>query len=120
MTKIIRIDAAIGEDIGELSAKWLQSQFPVDNSPIECRFHSPGGSVLEAFGMIDELNAYRGKKTAVVSAMAFSAASLVLCAFDEVEITPNGYVMIHQAHFDGDDPTRAELGFLGSLNGRMV
>ncbi|WP_430451687.1 Clp protease ClpP [Rhodopirellula europaea] len=120
MTTIIRINAPIGEDIGELSAKWLQSQFPTDNSPIECRLHSPGGSVLEAFAMIDELKAYRGKKTAVVSAMAFSAASLLLSAFDEVEITPNGYVMIHQPHFEDDGPTRSERSFLGSLGGRMV
>ena len=120
MAKVIRIDSAIGQDPGEVSARWFRSQLPADQSPIEVKFHSEGGSVFEAFAIHDAVASYRGQKTASVETMAFSAASVVLCAFDSVAISPNGYTMIHAPYFDGDDTPASERQLLASLRQKMI
>lgn len=118
--RIIRIDGPIGQEPGEISARWFRSQLPVDGSPFEAKFHSEGGSVFEAFAIYDAVASYRGKKTATVESMAFSAASLLLCAFDDVGISPNGYCMIHAPHFDGEDVPKSEQALLASLRKKMI
>lgn len=118
--KTIHIDAPIGSEAGEISAKAVKSQLPVDGSPIRVKFHSEGGSLFEAFAIYDAIAAYPGPKQATVEAMAFSAASLLLCAFDRVEITPNGYAMIHSPHMDGKDASPSERQLLANLRARMV
>ena len=117
---VIRIDGAVGQEPGEISARWFRSQLPGDGSPIVVKFHSEGGSVFESFAIHDTLAAYRGKKTAVVESMAFSAASLLLCPFDDVAISPNGYVMLHAPYFDSEDVPKSEQGLLASLRERMI
>jgi ATP-dependent Clp protease protease subunit len=118
--KTIRIDGPIGQEPGELSAKWFRSQLPPDGSPVEVKFHSEGGSMFEAFAIFDTVKAYRGRKTATVESMAFSAASLLLCAFDDVAISPNGYTMVHAPYFDGDDGPKSERELLASLREKMI
>jgi len=118
--RTIRIDGPIGQAEGELSARWFRSQLPADGSPIEVRFHSEGGSVFESFGMFDTIKAYGGRKTAIVESMAFSAASLLLCAFDDVAISPNGYTMVHAPYFDSEDVPKSERALLASLRERMI
>lgn len=120
-TRTIAIDGPIGSEPGELSARWFRSQLPADGSPIVVRIHSEGGSVFEAFSIFDSIANYAGKKTAIVESMAFSAASLLLAAFDDVEITPNGYVMIHAPHFDGEDELDdSQQRLLSQLRERMI
>ena len=117
---IIHINADIGNEPGEIGSKDIKRQLPTNGEPITAIIHSEGGSVFEAFAIIDALDAYPGRKTAVVSSMAFSAASLILCAFDSVEITQNGYVMVHAAHIDRDDLSPGEQSLLVSLRSRMI
>jgi ATP-dependent protease ClpP protease subunit len=100
--KIITIDGPIGTQPGEFSARWLRSQLPT-SGPIQVRIHSEGGSVFEAFAMFDIVSGYRGRKSAVVASAAFSAASLLLCAFDRVEATENSYCMIHAPYAENGD-----------------
>ena len=117
----IRIDAAIGQEPGQVSARWFRSQLPTDGRPIRISIHSEGGVLFEAFGIVDAIAAYPGPKTAVVESMALSAASLILCVCDSVEATPNAYCMIHTAHFDRDEPIeQSERDLLRSLRARMV
>lgn len=118
--KTIRIDGPIGQEAGEISARWFRSQLPTNGSPVEVKFHSEGGSVFEAFAIHDAVKSYSGRKTATVESMAFSAASLLLCAFDDVSISPNGYCMIHAPYFDGDDVPKSERQLLASLRNRMI
>jgi len=118
--RVIRFDGPIGQEPGEISAKWFRSQLPADGSPVEVKFHSEGGSMFEAFAIFDTIEAYSGRKTATVESMAFSAASLLLCAFDDVSISVNGYVMIHAPYFDGDDMPKSELDLLANLRKRMI
>ena len=70
--------------------------------------------------MFDTIKAYRGRKTATVESMAFSAASLLLCAFDDVAISPNGYCMVHAPYFDGDDMPKSERDLLANLREKMI
>lgn len=118
--KIIRIDGPIGAGPGEVSARWFRSQLPTDGSPIEVRFHSEGGSVFEAFAIYDLISAYPGRKKARVEAMAFSAASLLLCAFGDVEITPNGYTMLHAPYSESKEVSAGESELLAGLRQRLI
>lgn len=118
--RTIHVDSVIGQEPGEISARWFRQQLPADGSPIVCKFHSEGGSVFEAFALYDQIEGYRGPKRAVVESMAFSAASMLLCAFDVVDITPNGYVMVHSPHMDDKDLSRSERELLENLRARMV
>jgi ATP-dependent protease ClpP protease subunit len=118
--KTIHIDGPIGPGPGEVSARAFKSQLPADESPITVKFHSEGGSVFEAFAIFDAIKAYRGAKSASVESMAFSAASMLLCAFDDVAISENGYIMIHSPYFDADDVSPSEQRLLANLRERLV
>jgi ATP-dependent Clp protease protease subunit len=118
--KTIRVDAPIGQESGELSAKWLRSQLPATGEDITLQIHCEGGSVFEGFAMLDILAAYPGKVRAIVSSMALSMGSVLLCGCDEVSATANSYVMLHNPHLNGDEATDSEAKLLGSLSERMV
>lgn len=71
---------------------------------------SDGGSVFDGFAMYDDLAAYDGPTRAVIQSAAFSIAAFIPMACDEIEITPNGYLMIHNPMVDtfaGDDAEHA-------------
>ena len=59
------------------------------------RIDSEGGSVFDGFGIYDAIAAWEGPTRAVVESSAFSIASFIAMAADTVEITENGYLMIH-------------------------
>ena len=103
--KQIIIDGVIGTAPGEISASMVKSQLPTTGEPIELVIHSEGGSVFEGFAIFDAVNEYPGQKTASIKSSAFSIASLIPMACDEIDITPNGYMMIHRPYggIEGDD-----------------
>ena len=114
----ISIDGDIGS---EITTAGIKAQLPRDGSPISVKIHSEGGSIFEAFAIHDCLKAYPGPKKAVVESMAFSAASLILCAFSDVEITENGYTMLHSPFMDGrTEATPADKQLLSQLRERMI
>ena len=81
---------------------------------IVVRIDSPGGSVFAGFSIWEAFSAYEGPKRAVIEAAAFSIAGFIATAFDDIEIVPNGYIMIHNPHVvsqgDADQLTKdAEL-----------
>lgn len=120
----ITIDGIIGRNEGEVSAQAVASMLPVDRStPIEVVIHSEGGSVFEGFAIHDLLASYPGPKKARVASSAFSIASFIPMEFDEIEITPNGYMMIHcpSAEVDGDDEELSRnANLLKDLKAKMV
>lgn len=108
--KQIRIDGVIGQAEGEISAAWLRAELPANGTDeIDISIHSEGGSVFEGFAMHDVLANYKGRKVVSVESTAFSIASFVAMAADEIEISPNGYFMLHnpRVSIEGDDD---ELG----------
>jgi ATP-dependent protease ClpP protease subunit len=121
--KTITIDGVIGQGEGEVSCSYIRAQLPTDNSPIEVVIHSEGGSVFEGFAIYDLLNNYAGPKRCVVASSAFSIASFIPMAFNDVEITPNGYMMLHNpyAYAEGDDEAFAkQSALLSQLKANMV
>jgi ATP-dependent protease ClpP protease subunit len=122
--KVIRIDGVIGQGEGEVSAAWFRSQLPANGTdPIEVSFHTEGGSVFEGFAIYDAAVAYAGPKVAKVQSSAFSIGSFVLTAFDEVEMSPNAYLMLHNPRVGAegdDDELSATAGMITKLKANMV
>ena len=95
-------------------------------SPDETLFvdiHSEGGSVFEGFAIYNVLNEWPGKKVARIKVAAFSIASYIAMACDEIEIANNGFFMIHNPYSQtgGDDADHArEAELLASLKASMI
>lgn len=121
--KEIRIDGVIGQGKDEVSAAWVQSQLPTTGEPIRVSIHSEGGSVFEGFATHDVLAKYPGPKTIAIESTAFSIASFIAMAGDEIEMSPNAYFMLHNPRIsiEGDDE---ELGknakMIADLKANMV
>lgn len=114
--KVISIDAPLGQADGELSARWLRGQLPSDGRDVVLQVHCEGGAVLECLAMIDVLQACPGKVKAIVSSMALSAASLLICgSCDEIEVTKNSYLMLHDARMDEADTSDSNRLLIDSL-----
>jgi ATP-dependent protease ClpP protease subunit len=124
MTKTIRIDGVIGSGENEISAAMIREQLPQNGTdPIAVKIHSEGGSVFEGFAIHDAFAAYQGQKSLSIESSAFSIASFIACAFDDVEISSNGYMMLHNpyAAVEGDDEDFARQSeMLGKLKSSMV
>jgi len=121
--KVIRIDGVIGTGEGEVSAAMVRSQLPANGEPIEVKIHSEGGNVFEGFAIHDALAAYPGPKSLSIESSAFSIASFIAMAFDDVSISPNGYMMLHNpyAGVEGDDEELAKSSMmLAQLKTSMV
>jgi ATP-dependent protease ClpP protease subunit len=105
------------QQVKTLLAKMDQTQ------ELVVRIDSEGGSVFDGLSIYDAFANYPGPKKAVIESTAFSIASYIAMAFDDVEIAENGYVMIHEpaSSVDGtaSDMTKsAEL--LAKLDQSMV
>lgn len=64
---------------------------------IHLHVNSGGGSVFDAYAMMQALRNAPGHVTAHVEGLACSAASFLLAAADEVLVSPESWVMIHDA-----------------------
>jgi ATP-dependent protease ClpP protease subunit len=123
LPKIIRIDGVIGTGEGEVSAAMVRSQLPTNGEPIEVKIHSEGGNVFEGFAIHDALAGYTGPKSLSIESSAFSIASFIAMAFDDVSISPNGYMMLHNpyAGVEGDDEELAKSSMmLAQLKSSMI
>ena len=122
--KTIRIDGVIGTGKDEISAAMIREQLPENRTePIAVKIHSEGGSVFEGFAIHDAFAAYQGPKSLSIESSAFSIASFIACAFDDVEISSNGYMMLHNpyAAVEGDDEDFARQSeMLAKLKSSMV
>jgi len=123
MSKIV-ISGEIGNEEGQVSSEWFKSQLPANGTePIEVEIHSEGGSVIEGFAIYDAIKNYAGPKKCVIASAAFSIASFIPMAFDDVEITPNGYMMMHNPYMvcEGDAAEFAKRStLLNEMNTNMV
>ena len=100
----ILIDRPIGNQPGELSSAEVKRQLAkAAGVPIVVRIHSEGGSVFEGLAIYDALKAYAGPKRCIVESAAFSMASAVAMAFNDRQISPNGYMMAHGPYMEGGD-----------------
>lgn len=68
-----------------------------DVSSIRLHINSPGGEVWEGIAMLNALRRHPAPVTAVVDALAASAASFIAAGADEVVMGRNSEMMIHDA-----------------------
>jgi len=122
--KVVRIDGVIGKGPGEISAAMVRDQLPENGTdPIAVKIHSEGGNVFEGFAIHDAFAAYEGPKSLSIESSAFSIASFIAMAFDDVSISPNGYMMLHNpyAEVEGDDEELAKSSaMLSQLKTSMI
>ena len=122
--KTIRIDGVIGNGVGEVSAASVRSELPANGTdPVRVSIHSEGGSVFEGFAIYDEIVKYAGPKTIAVESTAFSIASFIAMAGDDIEMSPNAYFMLHNPRIsiEGDDVELAKnAAMIADLKENMV
>jgi ATP-dependent protease ClpP protease subunit len=120
-SKTIHLNGPIGEGAGEFGSRWLRSELPTDGREVRIVIHSEGGSLISCLNMHDILRAYNGRVVGVVASAAFSAASVLLTACDEVQATANSFVMLHNSGMEEDaDLSGSELKLLADLDETMV
>ncbi|WP_175726399.1 head maturation protease, ClpP-related [Burkholderia ambifaria] len=83
---------------GGISAQsFVQALAGITADTIHLRINSPGGDVFAARAMETAIRGHSARVIAHVDGVAASAASFVMLAADEVEITDGAFVMIHNA-----------------------
>ncbi|WP_419689139.1 head maturation protease, ClpP-related [Burkholderia theae] len=90
---------------------------------IHLRINSPGGDVFAARAIETALRGHSAKVIAHVDGLAASAASFVMLAADEVEITDGAFVMIHKAwslSVGNEDDHRETADLLGVVDASLV
>ncbi|CAG4906161.1 head maturation protease, ClpP-related [Paraburkholderia saeva] len=92
-------DVIVTEDwYGGVSATaFVQALASITADTIHLRINSPGGDVFAARAMETAIRGHSAKVVAHVDGVAASAASFVMLAADEVEISDGAFVMIHKA-----------------------
>lgn len=59
------------------------------------RLNSCGGDLFTGIAIHNSLKGLSGKKTVIVEGIAASAASVIMCAGDDVQVYPGSIVMVH-------------------------
>ncbi|HEX2645061.1 MAG TPA: head maturation protease, ClpP-related, partial [Thermoanaerobaculia bacterium] len=100
VTEVLVYDE-IGEDPwfgGGISAKtFTEDLAAIETDEIHLRVNSPGGLVTEGITMLNAIRRHPAKVTAFVDGMAASAASVLIMGADEVVMSRNSQLMIHEA-----------------------
>ena len=99
MSKEIRIDGPIGMFMNDSES----FNFELNNlglgedEELVVIINSPGGSVIEGWGIYNRLKSLDNKVVTRVEGLAASIASLIALAGDEVKMSEVGSIMIHRA-----------------------
>jgi len=100
VTEILLYDE-IGEDpwfgTGVSAKQFTEDLQAVDTEEIHLRINSPGGNVFEGITMLNALRRHDSKVTVFVDGLAASAASLVAMGGDQIVMSRNAEMMIHDA-----------------------
>ena len=118
----IRIFGEIGWEVTAQGVRYALDAAGED-ADIVVRIDSPGGSVFEGFSIFTALQKHKGRKVAVIESAAFSIASYIAMACDEIEIASNGYFMLHNPSVmaEGDDEAMAKQStLLAKLKSSMI
>lgn len=95
----------------------------LDVGNILLRINSPGGAVFDGVAMYNALLHHRARVTSVIEGFAASIASIVMLAGDEVQVSHNAMVMIHNPWtFAGGDAAelRHTAGVLDKIRGTLI
>ncbi len=72
-------------------------ELPEGTEEIRLHINSPGGEVYEGIAILNALRAHPARVVAVVDGLAASAASFIATGADEVVMSENTELMIHDA-----------------------
>jgi len=64
---------------------------------VDVRINSPGGDCADCAAICTAISEHPAEFTAHIDGMALSAASVIACACDNVEMSATGFMMIHNA-----------------------
>ncbi|MEN3213602.1 Clp protease ClpP [Methylorubrum populi] len=92
----IYVYGAIGDYYGIDPQSFVRELAAITASIIHLRINSPGGDVFAARAMKTALEQHAAKVIAHIDGLAASAASFLMLAADEIEISEGAFVMIHQ------------------------
>lgn len=70
----------------------------LNTSSIKLRLNSPGGAVFDGIAIYNALRDHKAKVTTHVDALAASIASVIAMAGDEIVMSKNSSMMIHDGH----------------------
>lgn len=84
-----------GVSAGEFST--VLDEIPSNVDEIHLRINSPGGEVYEGLAIMNALRAHPARVVAFVDGIAASAASTLAVSADELVMSPNSELMIHEA-----------------------
>ncbi len=94
-----RAEVLIYDEIGAygISAKGFLAELGAlpDETAIDLRLNSPGGSVFDAVAIHNALSRHSGTVTVWIDGIAASAASYIAMAGDEIVMPENAFLMIH-------------------------
>jgi ATP-dependent protease ClpP protease subunit len=116
----IRLDGVIG---CEITAADFKKKLPENGEAVEIEINSPGGDVVEAFAVYNAIKSYKGEVTAIVDALAASAAAYLILGADKIKIYANSVIMIHRSwcFTIGNAPKlREDAAILDSLDNIMA
>ncbi|WP_175980948.1 head maturation protease, ClpP-related [Burkholderia sp. BCC1630] len=109
---------------GGVSAQsFVQALAGITAETIHLRINSPGGDVFAARAMETAIRGHSARVIAHVDGVAASAASFVMLAADEVEITDGAFVMIHNAWtfaMGNADDLRESANLLDAVDASLV
>lgn len=97
-----KAEVFVYEEIGEfwgLGAKEFAAELKSlgdDVDQIDVRINSMGGSVFEGFTIHSLLKNHKAKVVTKIDGIAASIASVIAMAGDEIEISENGFLMVHE------------------------
>ena len=124
MNNVIKIgQIGIGDDPYTAADFEAELALADPSQPLTLDIHSEGGSVWEGFRMYNLAKEWTGPIVGRVQCAAFSIASYLLMACDEIEIADNGWIMIHNpyAAAEGDATELAKnANLLADLREKMV
>ena len=94
----VHLYGVIGATWGGLDPAEIVPQLrALDVDEITVHVNSPGGDVYDGMALYNALRAHPAHVTAIIDGLAASAASVIICAADDVAISPGAEVMIHDA-----------------------
>ncbi|OZC62137.1 hypothetical protein CH267_00930 [Rhodococcus sp. 06-621-2] len=98
------VEIMIYDEIGEswwggvTAADFVRDLATVDaDQEIVVRINSPGGDVYDGIAILNALRGHKAKVTTVVDGIAASAASFIAMAGNEIVMSRNAEMMIHEA-----------------------
>lgn len=83
-------------DDAEVTAKsFLEDLKSCNGKAVNLHVNSPGGDVFQALAIYNTLKNYKGDVNVTIDGLAASAATLIICAGDNVKMASNALLMVH-------------------------